>query len=62
MHGAFESAGSQISSLSAEGCEHWFIEQPFPCQQEYEKKSFTKDASWSFLDSNTDNRYAESRE
>ncbi len=41
MHGAFESAGSQISSLSAEGCEHWFIEQPFPCQQEYEKKSFS---------------------
>jgi secernin len=38
MHGDFETAGSQISSLSAESCEHWFIEQPFPCQQEYKKK------------------------
>lgn len=40
MHGAFESAGSQVSSLSPEGCQHWFIEQPFPCQQPYKPKSF----------------------
>ena len=40
MHGEFESAGSQISSLSPDGCEHWFIEKPFPCQQEYKKKEF----------------------
>ena len=38
MHGEFESAGSQISSLSQEGCSHWFIEKPFPCQQDYKKK------------------------
>lgn len=40
MHGDFETAGSQISSLAREGCEHWFIEKPFPCQQEYKKKEF----------------------
>lgn len=40
MHGAFESAGSQVSSLSPDGCQHWFIEQPFPCQQPYKPKSF----------------------
>lgn len=40
MHGAFESAGSQISSLSARGCEHWFIDRPHPCCREYEKKEF----------------------
>jgi secernin len=39
MHGDFETAGSQISSLKLEGCEHWFIEQPFPCQQEYKRKN-----------------------
>lgn len=40
MHGAFESAGSQVSSLSPDSCQHWFIEQPFPCQQPYKPKSF----------------------
>jgi len=40
MHGAFESAGSQVSSLSPDGSQHWFIEQPFPCQQPYKPKSF----------------------
>ncbi|MEB3827126.1 C69 family dipeptidase [Phormidium sp. CCY1219] len=40
MHGAFESAGSQVSSLNAQGGEHWFIEQPFPCQQTYRQKQF----------------------
>lgn len=40
MHGEFETAGSQISSLGAEGCEHWFIDKPFPCQQEYKKRIF----------------------
>jgi secernin len=42
MHGDFESAGSQISSLSAKGCEHWFIEKPHPCQQEYTRKEFIR--------------------
>ena len=42
MHGDFESAGSQISSLSAKGCEHWFIEKPYPCQQEYKRKEFIR--------------------
>lgn len=40
MHGEFETAGSQISSLSQNQCEHWFIEKPFPCQQEYKRKNF----------------------
>ncbi len=41
MHGDFESAGSQISSLSKESCSHWFIDKPFPCQQEYRKVDFS---------------------
>ncbi len=40
MHGDFESAGSQMSSLSQHGCSHWFIEKPFPCQQEYKNIVF----------------------
>lgn len=44
MHGVFESAGSQVSSLSPDGCKHWFIEQPFPCQQPYKQKSFLVDS------------------
>jgi secernin len=40
MHGDFETRGSQISSLSKNECEHWFIEKPFPCQQDYIKLSF----------------------
>lgn len=35
MHGEFETRGSQISRLTAQLSEHWLIEQPFPCQQEY---------------------------
>lgn len=42
MHGAFISAGSQISRLSSDGCEHWFIEQPFPCQQQYQAQSLPR--------------------
>jgi secernin len=45
MHGTFVSAGSQISSLSPVGDEHWFIEQPFPCQQAYKKIGFSAIAS-----------------
>lgn len=41
MHGDFETRGSQISSLSQHNCNHWFINQPFPCQQEYQQKSFS---------------------
>ncbi|MEQ8753586.1 MAG: C69 family dipeptidase [Coleofasciculus sp. G1-WW12-02] len=44
MHGAYESAGSQVSSLSPDGCQHWFIEQPFPCQQPYKQKSCLVDS------------------
>lgn len=40
MHGQFETTGSQISSLSKAGCEHWFITKPLPCQQEYKKYDF----------------------
>jgi len=40
MHGEFESTGSQISALSKEGCEHWFINKPLPCMQQYEKYDF----------------------
>lgn len=41
MHGEFETRGSQISVLSDENYKHWFIEGPFPCQQEYQLKTFT---------------------
>jgi secernin len=41
MHGEFETRGSQISVLSHESCKHWFIEDPFPCQQKYQLKTFT---------------------
>ncbi len=41
MHGEFETRGSQISALSHENCNHWFIEGPFPCQQKYQRKTFT---------------------
>jgi len=40
MHGQFETTGSQISSLSKAGCEHWFITKPLPCLQEYQKYDF----------------------
>ncbi len=38
MHGEFETRGSQISILSQGDYEHWFIEEPFPCQQKYHLK------------------------
>ena len=41
MHGEFETRGSQISTL-AKNCKHWFIEGPFPCQQEYKVFHFRK--------------------
>jgi len=40
MHGEFETRGSQISVLSQENCNHWFIDGPFPCQQKYQLKTF----------------------
>jgi secernin len=42
MHGEFVSAGSQISSLSKNGDKHWFIEQPHPCQQDYQQVFFSQ--------------------
>ena len=41
MHGDFETRGSQISVLSGENSEHWFIDGPFPCEEEYRLKTFT---------------------
>lgn len=41
MHGDFETRGSQISVLSEARNEHWFIDGPFPCEQEYRLKTFT---------------------
>jgi secernin len=35
MHGQFETRGSQISRLTSQHCDHWLINSPFPCQQEY---------------------------
>ena len=40
MHGDFETRGSQVSLLSETRCEHWFIDGPFPCEQEYRLKTF----------------------
>ncbi len=40
MHGDFETRGSQVSTLTEGGCEHWFIEGPFPCQEKYQKRVF----------------------
>jgi secernin len=40
MHGDFETRGSQISVLSEIQRKHWFIEGPFPCEQEYQLKTF----------------------
>ncbi len=40
-HGEFETRGSQISTL-ADDSAHWFIEGPFPCQQEYKSFKFTE--------------------
>ena len=41
MHGDFETRGSQISVLTREQSKHWFIEGPFPCEQEYQLKTFS---------------------
>ncbi len=46
MHGGFESTGSQVSSLSPQGCQHWFIEQPLPCQQTYRHKQFSAELEY----------------
>ncbi len=35
LHGDFETRGSQVSALSQGTHAHWFIEGPFPCQEEY---------------------------
>ncbi|GAB4383184.1 MAG: hypothetical protein Kow00121_44650 [Elainellaceae cyanobacterium] len=43
MHDSYESRGSQISSLLPNQHQHWFIEQPFPCQQEYRQKTFVEE-------------------
>jgi secernin len=40
MHGEFETRGSQISKLSAQQGEHWLIDGPFPCQQNYKLIAF----------------------
>ena len=40
MHGEFETRGSQVSVLSEQGREHYFIHAPFPCQQEYHLSHF----------------------
>jgi secernin len=40
MHGEFETRGSQISRLSSQPGEHWFIDRPFPCQQNYKLMAF----------------------
>jgi secernin len=37
MHGQFETRGSQISRLTAQQNEHWLIDRPFPCQQDYQQ-------------------------
>ena len=34
-HGDFETRGSQVSALCPGDNTHWFIEGPFPCQEEY---------------------------
>jgi len=39
MHGEFETHGSQVSELGRGGQEHWFIEKPFPCQENYNLKA-----------------------
>jgi hypothetical protein len=41
MHGDFETRGSQISKLSAQQGEHWLIDRPFPCQQNYKLIAFS---------------------
>jgi len=38
LHGNYETRGSQISTLSKNNCQHWFIEGPFPCQEKYQLK------------------------
>ncbi|MBW4523218.1 MAG: C69 family dipeptidase [Scytolyngbya sp. HA4215-MV1] len=37
MHGQFETRGSQVSRLTIQQNEHWLIDHPFPCQQEYRR-------------------------
>ncbi len=40
MHGDGETRGSQISVLGKKQNQHWFIEGPFPCEQDYKEKRF----------------------
>jgi secernin len=40
MHGDFETRGSQVSVLGSGLQQHWFIDKPFPCQEEYDLKEF----------------------
>ena len=42
MHGNLETRGSQISMLEKRQHQHWFIENPFPCEQPYKEKKFRK--------------------
>jgi hypothetical protein len=50
MHGEFETRGSQISRLSAQQGEHWLIDRPFPCQQNYKLIAFPTTALFSTID------------
>jgi secernin len=38
LHGDFETRGSQVSALGRGNDAHWFIDGPFPCQQQYQLK------------------------
>ena len=38
MHGEFETRGSQVSVLGPGDYKHWFIKEPFPCQEKYKQK------------------------
>jgi secernin len=37
-HGDFETRGSQVSALGRGNHQHWFIDEPFPCQQRYQQR------------------------
>ena len=41
----FETRGSQVSRVTANGAQHWFCEGPFPCRQEYMHRRFATTAS-----------------
>ncbi len=50
MHGEFETRGSQISRLSSQQGQHWLIDRPFPCQQNYKLIAFPTTALFSTID------------